>query len=61
MGIELFKRKPLIGRPRWYFRVVARNGETIAQSEGYSRRMDCMATAELLRDKASEADIREVG
>jgi uncharacterized protein YegP (UPF0339 family) len=48
MIIEMFRQKPWFGRPKWYFRLVASNGEPIAQSEGYSRRMDCRATAELI-------------
>jgi uncharacterized protein YegP (UPF0339 family) len=44
MRIELFKtRKQLLlrvptFRTRYYFRIVGDNGETIAQSEGYTQR-----------------------
>ena len=44
MKIELFKtRKQLLlrvptFRTRYYFRIVGDNGETIAQSEGYTQR-----------------------
>jgi len=35
--------------PSWFFRVKRReNGEIIAQSEGYSRRIDCINTAKLV-------------
>lgn len=57
MKIVLFSRKRLISRPRWYFRVVARNGETVAQSEGYSRRLDAMDTAHLLKEEIGKATV----
>jgi uncharacterized protein YegP (UPF0339 family) len=57
MTIELFSRRRLVRGPLWYFRVVARNGETVAQSEGYSRRLDCMNTAHLLKDELGKARI----
>ena len=42
---------------QWYFRIVARNGRTIAQSEGYSRKRNARASAELIA--AGGADIVE--
>ena len=60
MVIELFSRKRLIGRPKWHFRIVAKNGQIVAQSEQYSRRLDAVATAESLRDNLGSAEIRDV-
>ena len=37
---ELFSRKRLIGRTQHYFRIVAANGEKIAQSESYTNKDD---------------------
>lgn len=33
----------------WYFRVVARNHKTVAQSEGYTRKADCFRGIEALK------------
>jgi uncharacterized protein YegP (UPF0339 family) len=57
MTIELFSRRRLVRGPLWYFRIVARNGETVAQSEGYSRRIDCMNTAHRLKDGLGNAKV----
>lgn len=57
MRIVLFSRKRLLKRPLWYFRIVARNGEPVAQSEGYSRRIDAMQTAHLLKEKLAGAPV----
>lgn len=57
MTIELFSRKRLIGRPKWFFRIVARNGETVAQSEAYSRRIDAMDTAHMLKEQIPSARV----
>jgi uncharacterized protein YegP (UPF0339 family) len=57
MTIELFSRRRLVRGPLWYFRIVARNGETIAQSEGYSRRLDCMNTAHRLKEELGKARV----
>lgn len=59
MKIETFKRKRLLGNPLWYFRVVANNGEIIAQSESYSRRIDCVETAHSLRANLGSAEIAD--
>jgi uncharacterized protein YegP (UPF0339 family) len=58
--IELFKgEKPLIGRAKWFFRIKVKSigdrWEIVAQSEGYSRRLDAKTTAEHLRDNLHEA------
>jgi uncharacterized protein YegP (UPF0339 family) len=51
---EIFSRRGLFGK-RWYFRVRAdSNGQIIAQSEGYSRRVDCIQTAYSLRNNVKE-------
>jgi uncharacterized protein YegP (UPF0339 family) len=56
MRIRLFSRRPLLfGRPKWHFRILASNGEIIAASEEYSRRIDAKATAESLRDNLGNA------
>jgi uncharacterized protein YegP (UPF0339 family) len=57
MKIELFSRKRLLARPKWYFRIVAGNGEIVAQSEGYSRRLDAVSTANSLKEKLGEAKV----
>lgn len=45
MHIEIFSRLTLRGR-KHFFRVVASNGKTVAQSQSYTRRIDCKETAE---------------
>lgn len=45
----------LQGRKHWYWRIVARNGETIAHSESYSTRRAAIKTA---RNFASFCDIK---
>lgn len=59
MKIELFARRNLFGLRRWYFRIVAGNGKIIAQSEAYSRKVDCRSTAHLIQDGARFAEIVE--
>lgn len=44
MRILVYKARGLLGQ-RWRFRILAANGEIVAQSEGYSRRIDCWETA----------------
>lgn len=44
LKIEIFDRITLLGR-RWFFRVKAANGKTIAQSEAYRNRLDAEDTA----------------
>lgn len=56
MRIEMFSRLGLCGK-RWYFRVRADNGEIIAASEGYKRRVDARSTAQRLRDGMASASI----
>jgi uncharacterized protein YegP (UPF0339 family) len=59
MRIEIFSRKLPLMRPKWFFRVRAGNGEIIAQSEAYSRRMDALGTAHALRTGLSRAEISD--
>lgn len=42
------------------FRIVAANGETIAASEGYRRKLDCLETIALLRTQSATATVEEV-
>jgi uncharacterized protein YegP (UPF0339 family) len=57
MKIEIYCRKRFVKGPLWFFRVRAANGEIIAQSEGYSRRIDAMSTIRLLRAQLANAEI----
>ena len=34
---------------KWRFRFVAKNNKIVAQSEGYTRRVDCLTTVLLIR------------
>jgi uncharacterized protein YegP (UPF0339 family) len=60
MTFEAFNRLTLFGR-RWFFRILAANGEPIAQSEGYRNRADCLRTAALIINEAhtAELEVRE--
>lgn len=42
MKIQYFKSKG-----KWFFRIVAANGKTIAQSQSYQRKANCLATVDL--------------
>jgi uncharacterized protein YegP (UPF0339 family) len=59
MRIEVFAKRNLIGRKLWYFRVRASNGEPIAQSEGYSRRLDAVSTANSMKSSLHLAEVRD--
>jgi uncharacterized protein YegP (UPF0339 family) len=48
MKITVFSKLTLRGR-RWFFRIVAANGEIIAQSEAYTRKNAAINTACKLR------------
>jgi uncharacterized protein YegP (UPF0339 family) len=56
MKITAFPRLTLRGR-RWFFRVVAANGEPLAQSEAYRNRADCLHAAGLIINEAHGADL----
>lgn len=62
LTIEIFSRfswKKLT--KQWYFRIRARNGEILTQSEGYRNRVDALATVKMLRTELPTAEIREGG
>lgn len=58
MKIELFHRLGLRGW-RFYFRIRARNGRIVAQSEGYRNRGDAIQTINLLKGALPHAAIEE--
>lgn len=58
MKIELFKSGKV---GDWYFRIVASNGQIVAQSEGYRNRMDCLSTINSLQINLSNAGIYQDG
>ena len=60
MRFELFHRRNLLGMKRWYFRIRSSNGQIVAQSEAYSRRVDAMNTVQSIRQNVGVADIIEV-
>lgn len=53
LKIAMFRKLTLRGY-QWFFTIRAVNGEPIAQSEGFSRRIDCEATARLFIDRDFE-------
>lgn len=57
MKIEVFQRKRLLLPPLYYFRIRADNGKVVAQSEGYSRRIDCVGTVHSVRNGIPRAEI----
>jgi uncharacterized protein YegP (UPF0339 family) len=62
MIFELFTRRVgLLRRRRFFFRMVARNGKTVAQSEGYQRAIDRMDTVLLIKRTVAIARIVDLG
>lgn len=55
MKFEVYKKRTFRGA-RWFWRLKAGNGETIASGEGYKNKMDCLHCVNLVKT-ASEADI----
>lgn len=53
MRFELFKDSA----GEWRFRLIARNGETVAQSEGYKRKIDAQNTINSIRTGAPKARV----
>jgi uncharacterized protein YegP (UPF0339 family) len=53
--IEVFKAGLL--KRQWAFRFVSDNGEKVAQSETYSRRLDAENAARLVRDDFRGVDV----
>jgi uncharacterized protein YegP (UPF0339 family) len=45
---------------QWYWRLRAKNGRIVAQSEGYSRKSSCLKTIEQIQDSAHGAIIEQV-
>jgi len=45
MKINIFKS---VKDGQWYFHIVARNGEIVAQSEGYKRRQSAIDTVDAI-------------
>lgn len=43
---------------KWYWRLVAGNGKTIAQSEGYNRMRAALAGAELVKGAAAKSKVK---
>lgn len=60
MKFEVFHRRNLLGKMRWYFRIRAENGQIVAQSEAYSRKIDAMSTIQSLRQNVGVAETIEV-
>lgn len=52
----VFSKFTLRGK-RWFFRIVAKNGEIIAQSEAYVRRIDAQRTLTLIATSARHAEV----
>lgn len=61
MHFEYYSRYPIF-RPgkRWYWRLRAKNGEIIAQGEGYTNRMDCKRAIELIMDTSTNTPVEKV-
>jgi uncharacterized protein YegP (UPF0339 family) len=55
--VTIFKSK---GLHRWRFRVVGANGEKLAQSEGYRRRIDAVHGAALVVGPDVPIDVGDV-
>jgi uncharacterized protein YegP (UPF0339 family) len=49
MKFEIYKDD----KREWRFRLKARNGEIIAQSESYKNRLDCLHAVELIKKSAA--------
>lgn len=47
-------------RRKWFWRLRAGNGEIVAQSEGYSRKIDAIRTIESVQERAPHASLHEV-
>lgn len=60
MKIEMYVSRKMFRRPKWYFRFRASNGKIVAQSEGYSRKIDCKSSAHLIRKEAMNAILVEL-
>ncbi len=56
MKIKIIKSKRT---GQWYFRIIAKNGEKVAHSEGYKNKKDCMKTVVLLQVNLGSAKVEE--
>lgn len=54
MKFELFRSSG-----EWRFRLIARNGKIIAQSEGYKRKCDCLKTIRSIQANAGQAKVAD--
>lgn len=52
---EVFKDR----RGQWRFRLVASNGRIVCQSEGYTRKSNCLAGIRALQKSAADAVVTE--
>ena len=59
MKFEIFSRSGLLGR-RWYFRLRAKNGEIVAQSQRYKQRESAVETIGRIIRETEYARIEEV-
>lgn len=57
MIFEVFQRRNKLGLKRWYWRLKAKNGKIIAQSEAYNQRQSAWDTCVAIRVGVSEATI----
>jgi uncharacterized protein YegP (UPF0339 family) len=61
MRIHIFSRLSFrTFRTQWYFRVVAANGKTVAQSEGYKNKTDVYHIIVALKSDLKNAEIVEL-
>ena len=59
MRFEIFRSGLFV--KRWYWRLVSdANGEIVAQSEGYSRRIDALATVQSIMGNAHDATVKVI-
>lgn len=54
----IFGRKRPLLRRQHYFRIIGRNGEVLAQSEGYTNPADRDSAISLIKGVAADATIR---
>lgn len=55
MHFEIFKSKD-----QFYFRLVARNGQTVAQSEGYKTKQSCTKTVKSIIRSVGASRIKDL-
>lgn len=59
MRFELFRKLTLRGY-KWYWRLRHQNSNVIAQSEGYSRRIDAVEVIRGIREKAHLSNVVDI-